>query len=783
MTFQSILSFKLPSYNYVMLSCIFFSFIVGCATVVEEPAQTSERRREVISDSTDVKALDSDFTADEIRLNNEYERAMRLYESGQISAAKVLMVAVKSEAEKLNVELPDAFDHDFQHIISAEKIEDAEEAIQEELDEEEALQMFEDEIEKYSQEQDQQLDWEDMEEREPTSISIDDGDDEKALDVADLPDTEYDQPDFKLPGLLDPVLAEEKIMLDFNQVDIRIILETISDITGANFLVEGGVSGTVTLISSSEVKLADVFRVLESILDVHGWAAVPSDDVIKVLPRGDGVRRHIPTRVGKDPAEIPRNDRFATQVMQLEHVEVEEAARLIEPRMSPDGNLSAHQPSNTIFLTDISSNIYQIALMVNQIDLPRVEEELVIFPLKYASSRSMADKINNLIETFSNGSNPGWQTEINIFSDSRTNSIVAFAEPRIIQSVKKLIDRLDVPRPEESVNVHVVKLYNADAEEMVDSLSTTVAALTDHEDADPIHITADLPTNAIIIAASPQDFQVLQAVISDLDLVREQVLVELRIMEASQRAMRDIGFDWASMNRPSDDSLRGITGTDMGVRGDATPTQQGTVRLSDPGGMAAALVKGDRIGAMMIALEGSTYVDVLSTPHLLTSNHQPATIAVVENIPYVRESRILADEDRDVISTFDYRDVGIKLEMTPHVGAGGMVRMVIESEFSKVVDEGEGQLRTSKREATTTVSVESGETVVIGGLIQDDTVKVTKRVPFFGSIPVLGRLFRRETDDIEKTNLLIFITPHVLTSSRDLADMSSRKESEMKNGN
>ncbi len=756
---------------------VFTAIFGGCTTVVHD-RDTSRRDMEVIVEDLETARAASEIRNDgddKLHLQYQYEQALQLYERGEVHAAGLLMTAMKSEAQALGIPLPEGFEEFFQQIMTSEATSEPDGAPA--AGEEAFFREFEDELTEIIDGRSAPEDKEGLPEvQTPPETGTGRLPDERTPDPTGAgvgPEDSLVQPEFKLPGLLDPELADEKIILDFNQVDIRIVLETISDITGANFLVDRGVSGAVTLISSSEVRLSEVFRVLESILDIHGWVAVPSEDIIKILPRADAVRRHIPTRIGTDPAQIPRHDGFATQVMRLNHLQVQEAAQLIQPRISPGGSLIAHEPTNTVFITDVSSNIHQIAVMLNQIDRPREETEMSIFPLKYASSRAVAEKIQALVETRA-ARTPVWQNELRIIPDTRTNSLIVFAVRDIAESVGRLVENLDIPRPEESVNIHVVKLFNADAQEMVDSLSATIEALTAHDEAEPIHITADVQTNSLIIASSPQDFQVLRTVIDDLDVMREQVLVELRIMEASQFALEEIGFDWATMDPPSEDSIRGLAGTDLGPRRGFMMEPFG---FGD-GGITAALVKGERVGAVMRALQRNRHVNVLSTPHILTSNHQTASIAVVENVPYVRESRIVMEQDRDVIRTFDYRDVGIQLNITPHIGAGGMVRMVIGSEFSKVIEESEGQLRTSKREADTTVSVESGETVVIGGLIQDDTVKLTRKVPLLGSIPVLGHLFRYEREDVEKTNLLIFITPHVLSTTQELAEMTAGKEAE-----
>jgi general secretion pathway protein D len=286
----------------------------------------------------------------------------------------------------------------------------------------------------------------------------------------------------------------------------------------------------------------------------------------------------------------------------------------------------------------------------------------------------------------------------------------------------------------------------------------------------------------LIIVASPQDFEVISQIIEKLDIVREQVLVEMLILEVTEEALTEIGVDWATLDDAVANSVRGFGLTNLGPRvsflnGSLEGLAVGAWQASGPD---------VRIGAILQALQKESGVNILSTPHILTSNHRRAKIIVGENRPFVVESRITETNDPitpTVIQSFEYKDVGITLEITPHVSQGGLIRLEVDSEFTKLVEDvttpSAQTPTTAKRTAQTVVTMGSGDTVVIGGLIRDDTVSVEKKVPLVGDLPLLGVLFRSKRDLAQKTNLLFFITPHVLASQEELRQMTERKRNEM----
>ena len=549
----------------------------------------------------------------------------------------------------------------------------------------------------------------------PASVKTEMPSPAKILAISDSAITNTAQPSswttVNLPVLLDnPTMADELISVNFDQADIRIVLKTISDITGINFVVDESVKGTVTVISPTNIRLGEVYKILESILEVKGFAAVPAEGVVKIVPRAEAAQRNLQVRIGSNPFEIPRSDSLVTQIIPLSYADAAEVSRIIKPLLARSSYMATYSRTNSILITDISSNIHHVA---------------------------------------------------------------------------KIIQQLDVQRPSRANNFHVMYLKNAQAKEVAESLTTALISLRRTgaiEAAQHVQVTPDEGTNALIITASAQDYEVIADIIEKLDIVREQVLVEMLIMEVSEDALKEIGIDWATLDQAVAGSVRFFGATNFSLRsgfasGDLEGLSVGAWKKTGTD---------TTIGPILHALEKISGVNILSTPHILTSNHNKAKIIVGENIPYVIESRITETTDfitPTVIKTFDYKDVGISLEITPHISQGGLVRLEINSEFTKLVagvtTASTETPTTAKRQAQTVVSMNSGSTVVIGGLIRDDKVTIEKKVPLVADIPLIGDLFKLQRDQLQKTNLLIFITPHILANQQDLEQITEEKKKEM----
>jgi len=592
-----------------------------------------------------------------------------------------------------------------------------------------------------------------------------------------------------MPHLIDPEYADEKVSLNFDEVDIRSMIRTIGDITGTNFIIDDNVQGTVTIISPSQIRLGDIEKVLASILEVKGYAAIPGSGLVKIVPRSSAITQGHGIGIGHDPEFISEHDSLVTQIITPDHARASEIADIAQPLLPREAHMSVYERTNTLIITAGSATVRHIARIINNLDIEGLSSQTKVIELQYASAATLAQQLTEIAQASSatagrprQGQQDGQDTKI--MPDTRTNSIVLVAPDQKMRQLLALVEKLDVKQPSRAGNVNVIYLENASAQALAESLREALSGLriagaVDEES--HIQISADEGTNALIVVASAQDYQVIEDIVKKLDIFREQVLVEMMIVEVSQDGIRELGIDWATFDQAVSESIRGFGGTDFGIR---SRFEQGQLEGLSVG--AWRQVSGDvQIGAILHALDKKSGVNILSTPHILTSNHKTARIVVGENRPFVTRSRITEDDPATptVVQTFEYKDVGITLEITPHISQGGNVQLEIYSEFTKLIEDVTtdtvGTPITAKRLAETVVSMQSGKTIVIGGLIRDDTVTVEKEVPVVSQVPLVGNLFRFQRDRVEKTNLLMFITPTVLSSAEDMQDMTERKRSEM----
>jgi general secretion pathway protein D len=596
-----------------------------------------------------------------------------------------------------------------------------------------------------------------------------------------------------MPLLKKPGMADQLVSVNFDNVDIRIVLKTVGEITGINFIPHQSVTGTVTVMSPTPIRLGDLYAFLQSILDVYGYAAVETDNAVKIVPKAEAAKNSVQVRIGADPGSIPRNDAIVTQIIPLKYADATEVSQIIQPILAGGSQMAVYPRTNSIMITDTSANIHHVAQVIGRLDVVGSKEKAILVPLTHASARVVSEQIMGILERTKGGPvqagrprpAPTGDQGPNILPDDRTNSLIVVAGEQDIEMITQLARQIDIERPTGTNNVHVIFLKNGDANEVAKSLESAMAStkLTAGADAaQQIQVTADKSTNSLIVVAPPQEFEVISEITDKLDKVREQVFVEMQIMEVTEEALQDIGVDWATLDQAVAGSVRGFGLTNLGPR---TSFVNGTAEGLSVGAWKGA---GDnvQIGAILNALKKTSGVNILSTPQILTSNHRKAVIIVGENRPFVTQSRITESVDPvtpTVIQGFEYKDVGITLEITPHVSQGGLIRLEVSSEFTKLIEDVAAESLntpvTAKRMAKTVVTMGSGATVVIGGLIRDDKTRITKKVPLLGDIPGLGVLFTSQRDRTQKTNLLIFITPHIMTSQEELEQITNTKREQM----
>ncbi|MBW2059943.1 MAG: type II secretion system secretin GspD [Deltaproteobacteria bacterium] len=590
--------------------------------------------------------------------------------------------------------------------------------------------------------------------------------------------------------------SERKVTIDFVDVDLRVVAKFISELLGKNFIFDRQVQGKVTVFSPTKVTPVEAYRLFESVLEVYGFTTVPYESYIKIIPSLKARTKAIETR-GRVLLPSKKEDRVITQLVRLKHANAVEMRKLMTPLLDKTGVMMAYDVGNIIIITDYASNISRLLGIIKAIDVEGEGARLRLVPLKHASARDLARELEQLIRI--KGKPPAWQA-FNIVSDARTNTLIIMARPSQLVLFEELVQKLDTPAPRGAAKVHVYFLENALAEDLAkvltDLAGKDVPARTEAQRGAPprrvllqesVTIVADKSTNALIIRAETQDYMVLRSIIEKLDIQRAQVLVEGLIMELSFRKTLTLGAEWRALDIPAPDSkattIFGGTNLPTGTSAQGYLNQMAAQPLSGPSGLVLGAARGTlsfggvaylNLGLLIQALQTDSEVNILSTPHLLTMDNEEATIIVGEERPFLKSSTL---DQGQVTRTFDFKDLGITLKITPQTSKGQFVKLKVFLQIKDFVAETEtGAVTSTKRETETTVMVADGETVVIGGLIRDNTQKTKSAVPCLGQVPVMGWLFKARSDTGDKTNLLILLTPTIIRSPDKLREITLEKQ-------
>ncbi|WP_052302047.1 type II secretion system secretin GspD [Desulfobulbus propionicus] len=590
--------------------------------------------------------------------------------------------------------------------------------------------------------------------------------------------------------------AQRFVTIDFNDVDINLFIKYISELTQKNFIVDREVKGKVTIISPTRISEEDAYRVFESVLEVHGFAAVPSGSVIKIVPSVQARSKNIATvREGELSAG---EDKVVTQIISLKYVNAEEVKNLLTPLMSKTSVLIAHAHSGLIILTDFYSNIARLLDIIRAVDVPSDSEEMLIIPLRHASAESVSKAVGQL---FAAGpAQKGMrQEQVRIIPFERNNALIVFASKTSAQRIRNLVARLDEDVPRQEGNLRVIYLQHANAEELVKVLmnlpddksgsrsTETGGGKASSAPSAPaiskeVKVVADKETNALIITGPREEYEVVEGVIKKLDIPRRMVYLEALIMEVKVSKDFSIGVQWAN----ADGSVVG------GFSGNASsPYNMLKQMTTSPGSLPAGFTLGvleegikigdvvfPNLGAVVNAYKSDDDVNVIATPQILTTDNKKASIKVGENVPYIT-SKNTTDAEQDY-TNYEYKDVATSLTITPQVNQAEVVRLEIGVEVIKLKNtEATDTPSTFTRTAETTVVVHNEQTVVIGGMIGQDTTSGEYKVPVLGDIPVLGWMFKSRSNSQEKTNLYIFITPHIVENPAEIADLYQKKRATM----
>jgi len=704
---------------------------------------------------------------------------------------------------------------------------------------------------------------------------------------------------------------QNTITMNFQNVDIPVLAKFISEITGRNFIIDESVRGKVTIISPSKVTPEQAYSIFQSVLQVKGFTTVQAGKVIKIVPA-----RNVRSSAALTESQIPaqtRGDEYVTRMVRLKNIDAASVIGVIQPMVSHDGLVAAFPMDNTVIVTDDAYNVERLLQIIGSLDVRGEQQSIVVIPLKLAFATELAPEIDSLMAARMQGSNanPGMPGRpqmavapsatsaglgYKVIPDERTNCLIVLAPPLQMREIQEIVSKLDVNPPLATSRIHVYRLKNAQALEMVQVLNnllnggsgpSTLSPTTGKgslgrasfnanggssgfggmssggsfggmggmggmgglsssasfgssggggfggtngsggfgggagsgmvsrggsstgpasassagktiDFSYPVNITADPATNAMVISASPQDWQTLKQIIDELDTPRVQIFVQAIIVEVSAERQREMGVNFNAGTNISGSTIGlgtfntgalqtalgnplGLTGLGLGLASKSTctvptallgaaSTAAGSTGTTTPSSMSIPCDV-----ALIMALENDTHADVLSAPTLLTADNEEAMIVVGENLPFVGSASANAGLPGQIFNSVERQNVGITLDIVPQVSEGDYVKLDLYEEVSNVVGGTQNNPlgpTTTIRSASTTVSIQNHRTAVIGGLLASQDTLNNQGVPFISDIPVLGNLFSNKSTDKQKDNLIVFLTPHVIRNKSELRDLA-----------
>lgn len=589
---------------------------------------------------------------------------------------------------------------------------------------------------------------------------------------------------------------EKNISIDFNNVDITVFLKFFSELTGKNFIVDRRVTGNVTIISPAKISMKEAYRVFESVLDIHGFSAIETGEMVKIVPSLEAKSTNIDTRIATDP-EVP-HDRIVTRIIPLRYADAEELKRLFAPLISKGSVALSYPDTNMLILTDALSNIDRLLKIIDAIDVVGIGKQISVIPVENADASKLVKSLSTIFTARVQSEKAKTDSDmvVKFVADERTNTIVVLASEIETERVKKLVALLDQQVPKGDERIRVYYLEHASAENLVSVLqeipSNTEDSAAGGKKTAPlvsknVKITADKATNSLIIMADKEDYPVLEEVISKLDIPRAMVYIECLIMEVNVTSGIDIGTEWRVGEGFDSDS----DGNDQGVyfAGSGGNSYSNFNTIASSGSLPSGFSLGvmgktleigglvfPSLGAVIQAYKSDKNVNILSTPQILTTDNEEATLTIGKNVPY--QTRSAADNASDTYSSYEYKDVGITLKITPQISNDRLVRLDVYQEVTKldsVNQTSADRPTTLKRVIDTTLIVENGNTVVIGGLIDENLSNYDYSVPCLGDIPGLSYLFKTVSNGNDRTNLYVFLTPRVIKNPLEAADVYKEK--------
>ena len=583
--------------------------------------------------------------------------------------------------------------------------------------------------------------------------------------------------------------AWAEFTLNLKDADLKHFIAKVADITGKTFVVDQRANNSpikVTIISTTPMTETEVYEVFLTVLRIHGYAAVPSGNVVKIIQQV--LAKQSPSDA--DFALTANGEQIVTQVIEVQNTSSEDLIKSIRPLLPQYGHMAALTTPNVLIVADHADNIRRYRDMIKRIDVADTST-VEIYHLEEAWVEDIVVLLEQLAPEEIGKAAKG-PSKVNIVASERTNSLVLRGQPAAIGKITTLVRALDTPA-NRSGTIQVVRLAHSDAKDLAEILKNLVetgSSVNDQQGQDvPFSIQADESINALVIRANPTTMVELKNTIALLDIRRLQVLIEAAVVEVTTDFTRQLGTELAVGDASGENFPIGLTAPSGTL---AAALQSLALNAPTPLSLGdAPLVAGGRVSetstsfaAIIRALSTNTDVELLSTPSITAVDNEEARIVAGQNVPFRTGSTGTGGNGvTNPFTTIERQDVGLTLNVTPHIHDGSLVRLEIRQEVSEVDPsslgsigiDGSADLITNTREIETTVLADNGEVVILGGLIRDKTTQTDIRVPILGNIPILGNLFKSTSRDVEKQYLLVFLRPTVLDDSSSMKQATERK--------
>ncbi len=579
------------------------------------------------------------------------------------------------------------------------------------------------------------------------------------------------------------VSAQESWQINLKEADIGAFISQVADITGKSFVVDPRVKGKVNVLTSEAMDSNGVYELFLSVLQVHGYAAVPAGDVVLIVQQNEvkQVGRDLNTQSANDSQEM------LTKVIMIKNTPALDLVPILRPLVAKYGHLAGVKSANALIISDHAMNIQRIEQIIDRLDKSG-SEELEVVQLKEAWVGNVVTMLQSLDPSKvsqGNGDNNNTAGSIRVVADERSNRLIIKGEKTARERIRHLIEQLDQPSYF-SGSAQVIRLQYADATKLADLLKNLMGEVSSNDkDAQQVKgsvgIHADEELNALVVRAEPSLMKEIQELVASLDVRRAQVLIESAIVEVTGDVNDALGVQWVSGDLDNPVSMTNFSDAGPSLSTIATSVASGSYASAIGSGLTVGGYSENNgvldFGVILQALQSDSNTNLLSTPSIMTMDNQEAEIIVGQNVPFITGSTS-SSTNSNPFTTITREDVGVTLKVKPHIHDGTDIRLEVEATAESVSAtsvSGSADLITNKRSIKTMILTGNQETIVLGGLIRDDVIESESKVPWLGDIPVLGWLFRSSSSEHVKSNLMVFLRPTIVNNAETSRALTREK--------